>query len=91
MYTHPEYKGRWVIVDEVTISKIQIDKKLCSYVNNVDISFVNFIVENFNQELWIPILVNPNHLLLDGQHRLQIAQDMGLEFVDVVVQDDQLE
>jgi ParB-like chromosome segregation protein Spo0J len=33
----------------------------------------------------MPILVNTDFFLLDGQHRLQVAKKLGLKYVDVAI------
>jgi ParB-like chromosome segregation protein Spo0J len=84
-YSRPEFLGRWMIESKVPISKIRIDRNLFAFQNEIDLSQVEFIVENFNKDFWIPILVNPGYYLLDGQHRLRVAKKMGLEFIDVAI------
>lgn len=91
MYKRPEFNGKWTSVDCVPLSDIIIDKSLFSNPNDVDYEQVKFILNNFEKELWIPILVNLKYFLLDGQHRLQAARALGLEFIDVIVQDDSID
>lgn len=75
----------FTFVEKVPLSKIKIDKRLFSFPNDVSPSFVDFIVENFDIDFWMPILVNPDFFLLDGQHRLQVAKKLGLKYVDVAI------
>lgn len=84
-YTDPAIAETFTFVEKVPLSKIRIDKKLLSWQNEVSPSFVDFIVENFDIDFWMPILVNPDYFLLDGQHRLQAARIMGLKYIDVVM------
>jgi len=84
-YLHPQSMKSFQLVEKVPISKITIDKRLFSWQNEVDFSQVDFIVKNFDNDFWIPILINRDYFLLDGQHRLQVAMRMGLEFIDVVI------
>jgi ParB-like chromosome segregation protein Spo0J len=39
---------------------------------------------------WIPITVNKELYLLDGQHRLEAAKRMKLKYIDVVIQNTEL-
>jgi hypothetical protein len=75
----------FTLVERVPLSKIRIDKSLFSFQNNIDPSQVDFIVNNFDIDFWMPITVNPEYYLLDGQHRLQVAKKMGLKYIDVVI------
>jgi hypothetical protein len=75
----------FVLLERGPLTKIKIDKKLFSWQNGVDVSQVNFILMNFNRDFWMPILVNRDYFLLHGQHRLQVAKRIGLEFIDAVI------
>lgn len=72
------------------IEKIKIDKSLFAYQNDVSQSDVLYMLMNFDREVWMPITINKNHYLLDGQHRLALAEQLGLSFVDVVIEDSEL-
>lgn len=85
MFLHPEFGGRWVIKEKVPVSEIKIDKSLFSFQNKVDLEQVDSMVAEFTINLWIPITVNPDGFLLDGQHRLKTAEKLGLNYIDVVV------
>jgi hypothetical protein len=85
MFLRPNYEGRWTIVDKVPVDQIKVDKSLFAFQNEVDLSQVDFMIENFDVNFWIPITVNTNYFLLDGQHRLKVAQGLGLKSIDVVV------
>jgi len=65
----------FTFVERVPISKIKIDKKFFAWQNKVNPIHVDFIVENFDSDFWMPIIVNPDYYLLDGQHRLQVAKN----------------
>lgn len=82
---NPSFWGRWTLEERVPISEIKIDKSLFSFQNEVSKSQVASMVEEFNIDYWIPITVSPDHFLLDGQHRLQTAQSLGLKYIDVIV------
>jgi ParB-like chromosome segregation protein Spo0J len=45
---------------------------------------------NFDREAWMPIHLNKDYYLLDGQHRLELARQMGLSFIDIIIQDTEL-
>jgi hypothetical protein len=84
-YSRPPVAISFTLVEKVPITEIKIDKRLFSWQNKVDKSQVDFIIKNFDQDFWMPILVNRCYFLLDGQHRLRVAKRMGLEFIDVVI------
>ena len=85
MFLRPEFDGRWEIKERVPISAIKIDKSLFSFQNEVSLSQVNSMVQEFTVDLWIPITVNPEYFLLDGQHRLKVAEQLSLKYIDVVI------
>ncbi len=80
----------WVPEARVSISTIKINEDLFSYQNKVSESATLDIVRNFDNELWMPITVNQKYYLLDGQHRLAAAKYLGLEYIDVVIQNTEL-
>lgn len=90
MFTRHFQEQYWLPKSRVPLSKIKIDKNLFSYQNEVSESTVLDIAYNFDDELWMPITVNQKYYLLDGQHRLAVAKRLGLEYIDVVVQDTEL-
>lgn len=75
----------FTFVKKIPLSKIKINKKFFSWKNNVDPAKVDFITENFDLDFWMPIIVNPEYYLLDGQHRLRVAKKMGLKYIDVAI------
>jgi hypothetical protein len=83
---YAQYRDDWSTVDKVQISKIKINPRLFSYPNHVDLSEVETIIENFEEDKWEPIRINEDFYLLDGQHRLMVAQKMKLKYIDVIVQ-----
>ena len=83
-------KSFWKPIDKMEIDKIRIDKSLFSYNNEIMESTVLQIISNFDLLFWIPITLNKDYYLLDGQHRLEAAKRMNLKFIDVVVQDTKL-
>ena len=85
MYAKPEFNGRWVVMPKIPIENIRIDKSLFSFQNEVNWNDVEYISRNFEISAWFPVMVNPDFFLLDGQHRLAVAQRMKLQYLDVVV------
>jgi hypothetical protein len=84
--SYSRHKDCWSSLDKVPISKIKIDSRFFSYPNKVDLSEVNYIVNNFSEDAWSPILINEEFYLLDGQHRLMVAKFMKLKYIDVIIQ-----
>jgi len=84
-YKSPQIERSFTFVEKVPLSKIKIDKRLFSFQNEVSPSLVDFIVENFDKDFWMPILVNSDFFLLDGQHRLLVAKKLGLKYIDVAI------
>lgn len=76
--------------DKVPIKKIKIDRKLFDFDNPVNMDDVRYMLMNFSKNVWIPIMVNKNYYLLDGQHRLALARLFGLNYIDIVIKDDDL-
>ncbi len=89
MYTRFD-KPYWTPALKFPIKKIKIDKSLFSYQNDVSKSDVLYMLVNFDREIWIPITLNKDYYLLDGQHRLELARQMGLSYIDVVIEDSEL-
>ena len=73
--------------DKVPIKKIKIDRKLFAFDNPVDMDNVHYMLMNFSKDIWMPITVNENYYLLDGQHRLALAKLFGLNYIDIVIED----
>lgn len=72
------------------IEKIEVDT---SYYADKQKAFKDdmlYILVNFDREVWTPLLINKDYRLLDGYHRIEVAKQMGLAFVDVVIEDTEL-
>lgn len=54
--------------------------------NDINFNDVLYMLMNFDKEAWMPITLDGNHFLTDGQHRLELAREMGLSYIDVVIQ-----
>lgn len=89
MYTRFD-KPYWTPALKFPIEKIKIDKSLFDYQNEVSQSDVLYMLMNFDRDAWVPITINKNYYLLDGQHRLEVARLMGLSFIDAVIEDSKL-
>ncbi len=90
MYTRASVNDEWKPMDKVPISRIRVDKGLLAFPNDVDFKHVHDMIDNFDQDVWIPILVNQYFYLLDGQHRLTVAKKMRLKYIDVIIEDREL-
>lgn len=75
----------WRSEDKVTIKKIKIDRNLFSFNNPLRMEDVHYMLVNFNKNAWMPITVNEDYYLLDGQHRLELAKQLGLNYIDVLI------
>ena len=89
MYTKYD-RPYWIPALKFPIEKIKIDKSLFGYHNEVSHSNVLYMLMNFDRDARMPITINKNYYLLDGQHRLELARQMGLSFIDVVIEDSEL-
>lgn len=76
--------------DKVPIKKIKIDRKLFDFNNTVNMDDVHYMLMNFSKDVWMPITVNKDYYLLDGQHRLALAGLFGLNYIDVIIEDKNL-
>jgi DNA adenine methylase len=83
-------KPYWVFKQKVKINEIKIDKSLMSFDNPIFDSTLDNIIYYFDENCWIPITVNKDLYLLDGQHRLEAAKRMNLKYIDVVIQNTEL-
>lgn len=77
----------WKLVDRFPVSKIIHDPS--QYPNPLKISQVIEMMDEFHPFGFLPLLLDNDFRLLDGQHRLTLAQWCCFEFVDVwIVMDD---
>lgn len=54
--------------------------------NKVDRNEVLYMLMNFDKDAWMPVTLDKEYFLLDGQHRVELAKQLGLEYIDVVIQ-----
>jgi DNA adenine methylase len=83
-------KPYWIFKERVSIDSILIDKNKMSFLNEVSDKVVNEIATNFELLGWLPITLDKENYLLDGQHRLAAAKKLKLKYIDVVIQDTEL-
>ncbi len=89
MYEKPEFPF-YQSSKKFPIKDIKIDRPLMACSNEISPSDVLYMLMNFDKNAWMPITLNQDHYLLDGQHRLELARQMGLEYIDVIIQDTRL-
>ncbi|CAN5761501.1 hypothetical protein BH24DEI2_BH24DEI2_26990 [soil metagenome] len=70
------------VVEKFPINAIQ---RLPDYPNRLDERWAFRLLVDFSRERWEPITIDPEHYLLDGQHRLWVAERMALSYVDVII------
>ncbi len=75
---------------KIQINNIKIDRSLMSYPNEVSQEQVETIIEYFDEFAWLPIIINKQHFLLDGQHRLEVARRLKLRYIDAIIEDEDL-
>ncbi|MGI8656962.1 MAG: hypothetical protein ACR2LC_17290 [Pyrinomonadaceae bacterium] len=80
----------WTPYRHVSVNKIKIDSSRMSFANSVCEDVVNTIIENFDIDNWLPVMMDNEGYLLDGQHRLEVARRLRLKFIDAIVQDTEL-
>lgn len=54
--------------------------------NDMNVHDVLYMLVNFNKDAWMPITLDQDYVLVDGQHRLAVAKQMCLKYIDVVIQ-----
>lgn len=75
----------WSIRRQVAVHTIMIGKLDAPYPNPLDCGEVETILAYFDREQWLPIMLDHEGFLLDGQHRLEVCCRKELFFVDAVV------
>lgn len=71
----------WQLIEKVPIKKIKHD--INDFPNKISMSEVLFMTEEFYPFGFVPIRIDKNYNLLDGQHRLKFAELCGLMYIDV--------
>lgn len=70
------------VIEKFSISRIK-RKKLR---NSLDKGEIFYMLMNFSKDAWMPVILDQKYFLLDGQHRIELARQMGLSHIDVVIQ-----
>lgn len=83
MYT--QYPAIYRVIEKFPIGKIRRRKLR----NEVDHKEVLYMLTNFYHEAWAPIVIDKKNYLVDGQHRLTVATQFCMRYIDVVVKDEQ--
>lgn len=86
---YARYEKYYTYVDKFPIDNIKVDKNLFSYQAEIDYGNILHILLNFDRDRWDPLYVNPDYYLLDGQHRIKVAKQLGLKYIDVVILDEE--
>lgn len=72
------------------VEKIKIDKSYYADKQEIFKTDMFYMLVNFDREAWTPVLINTDYHLLDGYHRIEVAKQMGLAFIDVIIEDTEL-
>lgn len=80
-------KPYYVIHRRVNIADIKIDKTRMAWPNPVYEEKVEIILEHFDLDQWVPVLLDQQGFLMDGQHRLEVARRLNLKFIDIAIED----
>lgn len=75
------------------VLKFPIDKitRPLDYPNEISERDIFYALLNFDREAWEPIVINKSFFLKDGQHRLEVAKQMGLSYIDVIIDNEVVE
>ncbi len=74
----------WKLVEKFPIEKIVHD--VTNYPNQISMMEVDYMLKDFYPFGFYPIRLNKDYLLVDGQHRLKVAEICGFEFIDVWIE-----
>jgi hypothetical protein len=72
------------------IEKIKVDKSYYADKQEIFKADMLYTLVNFDREAWAPVIIDTDYLLIDGYHRVEVAKQMGLAFIDVVIQNTEL-
>jgi len=78
-----------VFNEKFLVDKIKIEP-LIDHQIEIDYDRVSNILLNFDQKLWEPILIDDDYYLLDGRHRLEVAKLLRLRYIDVIIENDDI-
>lgn len=69
----------YAVKEQIAISEIKVNRALFAFNNEVRHGDVDYMLNNFELDAWMPVTVTEKMFLLDGQHRLACAKKLGLE------------
>ncbi len=72
-------------VRKVSLDKIKVDTRRMAYPNVPSLDEALHLIQYFDIENWLPIRLDDEYYLLDGQHRMIIARLLGLKYLDAVM------
>lgn len=78
---YAQYPTMYRVVEKFPIEKIRRRKMP----NEIDYKEVLYTLMNFYPPVWEPITIDEENYLLDGQHRLAVAGQLCMRYIDVVV------
>lgn len=78
---YAQYPAMYRVIEKFSIEKIQRRRLR----NEVDRKEVLYMMTNFYREAWEPIMIDEKNYLVDGQHRLAVATQLCMRYIDVVV------
>jgi hypothetical protein len=74
----------YILIEKFPIEKIKTGRELPEHQNEIDYNRISEMWLSFDEKLWEPLLIDTEHHLLDGQHRIKLAKMMGLRYIDVL-------
>ena len=83
-------KPYFKVKSKFPIKDILFDVKRLSYNNPIYRETVETIKNSFDIDNWYPVLVDMEFYLLDGQHRILAAKEMGFKYIDIVIENTEL-
>jgi hypothetical protein len=85
----PQHVGKdYILIEKFPIEGIETGRDLSEQQNKIDYNRISEMWDSFDQKLWEPLLIDTEHHLLDGQHRIELAKMMRLRYIDVIIKND---
>lgn len=82
---YSSYKLMGEMLRKIPLDKLRIDKSRVSFANDIIEDTVDTIVHHFDGDWWLPIFIDKDYCIRDGQHRITAAKKMGLKYIDVLL------
>ena len=82
---YAQYPAMYRVVEKFPIEKIR-RRKMPNKINHKEVLYT---LTNFYPPAWEPIRIDKRNYLVDGQHRLAVAAQMCMRYIDVVMQNKQ--